>query len=65
LFGEALALKPDWCMGKDLLHRKIRKHITEIKKALILWVSRGQSKPWSGLAVSTMSHLDNTSFLSL
>ena len=43
--------------GKDLLYRKVRKHIMEIKKALILWVSRDQSKPWSGLGVSTTSRL--------
>ena len=29
----------------------------ETKKALILWVSRGQSKPWSRLGVSTTSCL--------
>jgi len=28
-----------------------------MKKALILWVSRGWSKPWSELGVSTMSRL--------
>jgi len=26
----------------------------EMKKALILWISRGWSKPWSGLEVSTV-----------
>ena len=40
--------------GKDLLHRKVGKHITETKKTLILWVSRGWSKPWSRLGISTM-----------
>ena len=43
--------------GKHLLHRKVGKHITETKKTLVLWVSRGRSKPWSGLEVSTTCRL--------
>ena len=56
LFGEVLAPKPDWCIARTFSIGRSG-NISEPKKALILWVSRDRSKPWSGLGVSTTSRL--------